>query len=185
MSFSHGLPTSSSSKETVELTYRSTELLIRKLPFQRLVREIAQDFKTDRKLLLVKSRLSFRAFMQRSLSLTPAVRFQSSAIGALQEAAEAYLVSLFEDSESSTAYNMCSICSSTLLPLSHTELTLQPTWPLSTPSVSLSSPRTSSSLVVSVARGRKLPLQPRDHKDTPYSYTYSSPHDSRIFVAIS
>jgi hypothetical protein len=43
-------------------------LLIRKLPFQRLVREIAQDFKTD-------------------------LRFQSSAIGALQEAAEAYLVS--------------------------------------------------------------------------------------------
>jgi histone H3/H4 len=39
--------------------------------FQRLVREIAQDFKTD-------------------------LRFQSSAIGALQEAVEAYLVSLFE-----------------------------------------------------------------------------------------
>ncbi|CAH1760361.1 3052_t:CDS:2, partial [Entrophospora sp. SA101] len=51
---------------------KSTELLIRKLPFQRLVREIAQDFKTD-------------------------LRFQSSAIGALQEAAEAYLVALFED----------------------------------------------------------------------------------------
>ncbi|KZV67097.1 histone 3 [Peniophora sp. CONT] len=51
---------------------KSTELLIRKLPFQRLVREIAQDFKTD-------------------------LRFQSSAIMALQEAAEAYLVSLFED----------------------------------------------------------------------------------------
>lgn len=51
---------------------KSTELLIRKLPFQRLVREIAQDFKTD-------------------------LRFQSSAIGALQEAVEAYLVSLFED----------------------------------------------------------------------------------------
>ncbi|KAI7832191.1 histone H3 type 2 [Gamsiella multidivaricata] len=51
---------------------KSTELLIRKLPFQRLVREIAQDFKTD-------------------------LRFQSSAIGALQEASEAYLVSLFED----------------------------------------------------------------------------------------
>ena len=50
---------------------KSTELLIRKLPFQRLVREIAQDFKTD-------------------------LRFQSSAIGALQEAVEAYLVSLFE-----------------------------------------------------------------------------------------
>ncbi|TIB13978.1 hypothetical protein E3P89_02138 [Wallemia ichthyophaga] len=51
---------------------KSTELLIRKLPFQRLVREIAQDYKTD-------------------------LRFQSSAIGALQEASEAYLVSLFED----------------------------------------------------------------------------------------
>uniref|UniRef100_A0AAQ4QS41 Histone H3 n=1 Tax=Gasterosteus aculeatus aculeatus TaxID=481459 RepID=A0AAQ4QS41_GASAC len=46
---------------------KSTELLIRKLPFQRLVREIAQDFKTD-------------------------LRFQSAAIGALQEASEAYLV---------------------------------------------------------------------------------------------
>ncbi len=51
---------------------KSTELLIRKLPFQRLVREIAQDFKTD-------------------------LRFQSAAVGALQEAAEAYLVGLFED----------------------------------------------------------------------------------------
>ncbi|XWS52478.1 hypothetical protein CRYUN_Cryun11dG0074000 [Craigia yunnanensis] len=47
---------------------KSTELLIRKLPFQRLVREIAQDFKTD-------------------------LRFQSSAVAALQEAAEAYLIS--------------------------------------------------------------------------------------------
>ncbi|XP_037417043.1 histone H3.3-like [Triticum dicoccoides] len=51
---------------------KSTELLIRKLPFQRLVREIAQDFKTD-------------------------LRFQSHAVLALQEAAEAYLVGLFED----------------------------------------------------------------------------------------
>ena len=42
---------------------KSTELLIRKLPFQRLVREIAQDFKTD-------------------------LRFQSSAVLALQEASE-------------------------------------------------------------------------------------------------
>jgi len=57
---------------------KSTELLIRKLPFQRLVREIAQDFKTD-------------------------LRFQSSAIGALQEASEAYLVALFEDT------NLCAI----------------------------------------------------------------------------
>ena len=51
---------------------KTTELLIRKLPFSRLVREIAQDFKTD-------------------------LRFQPQAIGALQEAAEAYLVGLFED----------------------------------------------------------------------------------------
>uniref|UniRef100_H0WXD6 Histone H3 n=1 Tax=Otolemur garnettii TaxID=30611 RepID=H0WXD6_OTOGA len=51
---------------------KSSELLIRKLPFQRLVREIAQDFKTD-------------------------LRFQSLAIGALQEASEAYLVGLCED----------------------------------------------------------------------------------------
>ena len=57
---------------------KSTELLIRKAPFQRLVREIAQDFKID-------------------------LRFQSSAVMALQEAAEAYLVGLFEDT------NLCAI----------------------------------------------------------------------------
>lgn len=51
---------------------KSTDLLIRKLPFQRLVREIAQDFKND-------------------------LRFQGAAILALQEASESYLVSLFED----------------------------------------------------------------------------------------
>ncbi|KRZ11234.1 Histone H2B 3 [Trichinella zimbabwensis] len=59
---------------------KSTELLIRKLPFQRLVREVAQDYKTD-------------------------LRFQSSAVLALQEAAEAYLVGLFEDT------NLCAIVS--------------------------------------------------------------------------
>src|SRR5205823_2927951 len=57
---------------------KSTDLLLRKLPFQRLVREIAQDFKND-------------------------LRFQSTAILALQEASEAYLVSLFEDT------NLCAI----------------------------------------------------------------------------
>ena len=57
---------------------KSTDLLIRKLPFQRLVREIAQNFKND-------------------------LRFQGSAILALQEASEAYLVSLFEDT------NLCAI----------------------------------------------------------------------------
>jgi len=51
---------------------KSTELLIRKLPFQRLVREIAQEFKTD-------------------------LRFQSEAIMALQEAAESHLASIFKD----------------------------------------------------------------------------------------
>ena len=50
----------------------STALLIRKLPFQRLVREIAQDYKTD-------------------------LRFQSAAILCLQEATEAYIVRLFDD----------------------------------------------------------------------------------------
>uniref|UniRef100_A0A3Q3FFY4 Core Histone H2A/H2B/H3 domain-containing protein n=1 Tax=Labrus bergylta TaxID=56723 RepID=A0A3Q3FFY4_9LABR len=34
---------------------KSTELLIRKLPFQRLVREIAQDFKTDLRFQSVES----------------------------------------------------------------------------------------------------------------------------------
>jgi histone H3 len=57
---------------------KSTELLIRKAPFQRLVREVAQDFKAD-------------------------LRFQSSAVLALQEACEAYLVGLFEDT------NLCAI----------------------------------------------------------------------------
>ena len=57
---------------------KSTELLLRKLPFQRLVREVAQDFKTD-------------------------LRFQSSAVMALQEATESYLVGLFEDT------NLCAI----------------------------------------------------------------------------
>nr|GEX99525.1 histone H3.2 [Tanacetum cinerariifolium] len=57
---------------------KSTELLTMKLPFQRLVREIKQDVKTD-------------------------LRFQSSAVTALQEVSEAYLVELFEDT------NLCAI----------------------------------------------------------------------------
>ena len=57
---------------------KSTELLLRKLPFQRLVREIAQEYKSD-------------------------LRFQSQAVLALQEAAEAYMVGLFEDT------NLCAI----------------------------------------------------------------------------
>eukprot|EP00827_Trimyema_finlayi_P001325 TRINITY_DN149_c0_g2_i1.p3 TRINITY_DN149_c0_g2~~TRINITY_DN149_c0_g2_i1.p3 ORF type:complete len:175 (-),score=75.45 TRINITY_DN149_c0_g2_i1:158-682(-) len=57
---------------------KTTDLLIRKLPFQRLVREIAQEYKQD-------------------------IRFQSQAVLALQEASEAYLVGLFEDT------NLCAI----------------------------------------------------------------------------
>ena len=60
---------------------KSTDLLIRKLPFQRLVREILQS------------------------NLNPGVEFrlQASAVAALQEASEAYLTSLFETS------NLCAI----------------------------------------------------------------------------
>ncbi len=57
---------------------KSTELLIRKMPFQRLVREISQEFRMD-------------------------LRFQSTAILALQEATEAYLVGVFEDT------NLCAM----------------------------------------------------------------------------
>ena len=57
---------------------KSTELLIRKAPFQRLVREILQDIDSD-------------------------LRCQSTAVLALQEASEAYLIGLFEDT------NLCAI----------------------------------------------------------------------------
>ena len=61
---------------------KSMELLIRRLPFQRLVREIAQDY---------KSRLNFA----------------SGAILALQEAVEAYLVGLFKDTNLCTIHIKC------------------------------------------------------------------------------
>jgi len=57
---------------------KTTGLLIRKLPFQRLVREVAQDVHPD-------------------------LRFQSTAVLALQEASEAYLVGLFQDT------NLCAL----------------------------------------------------------------------------
>jgi histone H3 len=57
----------------IRLYQRSTDLLIRKLPFSRLVREI-----------------------QMSMSKIP-YRWQGSAILALQEAAEAHLVGIMED----------------------------------------------------------------------------------------
>ena len=57
---------------------KCTDLLLRKAPFQRLVREIMQDVNND-------------------------LRCQSTAMLALQEASEAYLVGLFEDT------NLCAI----------------------------------------------------------------------------
>lgn len=56
----------------------STKLLISKLAFQRLVREISQDFAPD-------------------------LRFQPSALLALQEATESYIVGVFDD------MNLCAI----------------------------------------------------------------------------
>ena len=53
---------------------KTTKLLIPKLPFQRLVKGIAKKMLTD-------------------------IRFQSSAILALQEASEAFLIALFEDTQ--------------------------------------------------------------------------------------
>ena len=57
---------------------KSTELLIRRAPFQRVIYEIMWGFRND-------------------------LRIQAAAIKGLQEAAEAYLVGLFEDS------NLCAI----------------------------------------------------------------------------
>jgi histone H3 len=57
---------------------KSSDLLIPKLPFQRLVRDIASNYKTD-------------------------LKFKSEALGAMQEACEAYLVGLFEDA------NLCAV----------------------------------------------------------------------------
>ena len=53
---------------------KSKELLIRKLPFKRVVREIEGEFKSD-------------------------LSFQTQAVLALQEASEAYLFGLFEDAK--------------------------------------------------------------------------------------
>lgn len=58
---------------------RSSDLLLRKLPFQRVIREIVQGLSTEH------------------------LRFQESAMLALQEAAEAYLTGLFEDA------NLCAL----------------------------------------------------------------------------
>ena len=61
---------------------KSTDLLIKKLPFQRLCREIMQDIGSEN---------------------NKQYRMQSMAVYALQTAVEAYLVGLFEDT------NLCAI----------------------------------------------------------------------------
>lgn len=58
---------------------KTTELLLRKLPFARLVKELTQIYNVS------------------------GLRWQAEALLALQEAAEAYLVHLFEDA------NLCAI----------------------------------------------------------------------------
>eukprot|EP00804_Cyclotella_cryptica_P019864 CCRYP_017033-RB/>CCRYP_017033-RB protein AED:0.06 eAED:0.06 QI:0/-1/0/1/-1/0/1/0/139 len=57
---------------------KSTDLLIRKLPFQRFLREVTQDFRGD-------------------------MRYIATALAASQEASEAYLIGLMEDT------NLCAI----------------------------------------------------------------------------
>ncbi|KAJ2828058.1 centromeric DNA-binding histone H3-like protein cse4, partial [Coemansia sp. 'formosensis'] len=71
----------------IRMYQKSTDMLIAKLPFARVVREIAQDYVSDY-----------------THSGTPTgLRWQSSAILALQEASEAFLVHLFEDA------NLCAL----------------------------------------------------------------------------
>ena len=81
-------------------------LLIRKLPFQRLVREITQHFSPD-------------------------LRFRLATITALQEASEAYLICLFEDT------NLCAIHVKrvTIMPkdIQPSSFFLTTSWPFSGP----------------------------------------------------
>lgn len=78
----------SSTIQEIRKYQKSTDLLIKKLPFQRVVRDICKEI-TEKD-----------------------IRFQSSALLALQEASEAYLTSLFEDT------NLCAAHASrvTILP---------------------------------------------------------------------
>ena len=61
---------------------KSTECLIKRSPFQKLIREISQEY---------------RVCPQGPGTPSIQVRFQSTAIAALQEAAENFIVGLFED----------------------------------------------------------------------------------------
>jgi len=75
---------------------RSTENLVPKLPFQRLVREIAQEQRLVREIA--------------GKYCPQGIRFKRRALMALQEASEAYLVELFEDTNLITVHRQkCTI----------------------------------------------------------------------------
>lgn len=63
----------------VKKAMRGTELLVAKAPFQRLVREVAESHKAG-------------------------LRFQASAVSAIQEATEAYVISLLSDSNLAASF---------------------------------------------------------------------------------
>ena len=115
---------------------KSTELLIRKLPFQRLVRELAQEYKTD-------------------------LRFQSTAILALQVRAVCHVhqrVSRGRLCDGGAVLSVMRVCRRLRRP-TWSVCSRTPTCAPSTPSASPSCRRTCSWLVASVASARK-PTQP-------------------------
>lgn len=86
---------------------KSTDLLMLKLPFSRLVRYLPHPLSSDvphwpRRLILIRFQVR-----EIALSMVPingeAFRWQSQAIQALQESCEAFMVHLFEDT------NLCAI----------------------------------------------------------------------------
>nr|UHA57729.1 histone H3.4 [Crypthecodinium cohnii] len=76
---SHRLKSGQVALREIKQYQKSTDLLLLKLPFQRLIKELCEE------------------------TLRVEVRFQAQAILALQEATEAYLVGLFEDT------NLCAV----------------------------------------------------------------------------
>jgi histone H3 len=79
---------------------KSTDLLIRKIPFQRLVREIAQDFKTDLRFQMA----AILAMQVRFICWSPVARLNCfDDTLHVQEASEAFIVGLMEDA------NLCAI----------------------------------------------------------------------------
>ena len=92
---------------------KSTDLLIRRAPFMKLVRDICKEMvkkrnevKDNNKAELEKAKMTYDDNPRGRLGLEDGedcLRFQSTALLALQEASEAYLVGLFED------VNLCAI----------------------------------------------------------------------------